>query len=96
MTFHAYLDNIAKQTGVTADEWVKLATSKGFTKSGTKATQITDWLRGPTTSLGMVTPWPSSSCSRIVRPADLESARADPISSKAGGFADAPFAAIQG
>jgi hypothetical protein len=45
MTFQAYLDNIAKQTGVTADEWVKLATSKGFTKSGTKATQITDWLR---------------------------------------------------
>ena len=45
MTFQAYLDNIEKQTGVTPDEWVKLATAKGHTKPGTKATQITDWLK---------------------------------------------------
>ena len=45
MTFQAYLDNIQKQTGVTPDEWISLATAKGFTKAGTKATQITDWLK---------------------------------------------------
>jgi hypothetical protein len=45
MTFQAYLDNIQKQTGVTPDEWIKLATAKGFTKPGTKATPITDWLK---------------------------------------------------
>jgi hypothetical protein len=45
MTFQAYLDNIEKQTGVTPDEWMKLATKKGFTGPGTKATQITDWLK---------------------------------------------------
>ena len=45
MTFQAYLDNIQKQTGIGPDEFIKLATDKGFTKPGTKATQITDWLR---------------------------------------------------
>ena len=45
MTFQAYLDNIEKQTGVTPDEWVTLATKQAFTKPGTKATQITDWLK---------------------------------------------------
>ena len=45
MTFQAYLDNIEKQTGVTPDEWIRLATARGFTKAGTKATQITDWLK---------------------------------------------------
>ncbi|CAN7363675.1 DUF4287 domain-containing protein [Devosia sp. LjRoot16] len=45
MTFQAYLDNIEKQTGVTPDQWISLATAKGFTKAGTKATQITDWLK---------------------------------------------------
>lgn len=45
MTFQAYLDTIEKQTGVKPDEWVKLATKKGFTKPGTKATPITDWLK---------------------------------------------------
>lgn len=45
MTFQAYLDNIQKQTGVTPDEWISLATAKGFTKAGTKATLITDWLK---------------------------------------------------
>ena len=45
MTFQAYIDNIQRQTGVTPDEFIKLATDKGFTKAGTKATQITDWLK---------------------------------------------------
>lgn len=45
MTFQAYLDNIQKQTGVGPDEFIKRATAKGFTKPGTKATQITDWLK---------------------------------------------------
>jgi hypothetical protein len=45
MTFQAYLDNIEKQTGVGPDEFIRLATAKGFTKPGTKATQITDWLK---------------------------------------------------
>jgi hypothetical protein len=45
MTFQAYLDNIEKQTGVSPDGFVKLATAKGFTKPGTKATEITDWLK---------------------------------------------------
>ena len=45
MTFRTYLDNIEKQTGVLPDGFVKLATAKGFTKPGTKATEITDWLK---------------------------------------------------
>lgn len=45
MTFQAYLDNIQKQTGVAPDEFIKRATQKGFTRPGTKATQITDWLK---------------------------------------------------
>jgi hypothetical protein len=45
MSFQAYLDNIEKQTGVTPDGFIKLATDKGFTKPGTKATVITDWLK---------------------------------------------------
>ena len=45
MTFEAYLDNIQKLTGVSPDEWLKLATAKGVTKPGTKATVITDWLK---------------------------------------------------
>jgi hypothetical protein len=45
MTFQAYLDNIQKQTGLTPDDFIRLATEKGFTNAGTKATPITDWLR---------------------------------------------------
>ena len=45
MTFQAYIDNIEKQTGVGPDEFIRLATEKGFTRAGTKATQITDWLK---------------------------------------------------
>lgn len=45
MSFQAYLDNIEKQTGVTPDSFIKLATDKGLTQPGTKATVITDWLK---------------------------------------------------
>lgn len=45
MTFEAYLTNIEKQTGIGPDEFVRLATEKGLTAPGTKATTITDWLK---------------------------------------------------
>ncbi len=45
MSFEAYLDNIEKQTGLGPDDFIRLATAKGFTAAGTKATQITDWLK---------------------------------------------------
>jgi len=45
MSFQAYLDNIETNTGVSPDEFIRLATEKGFTKPGTKATPITDWLK---------------------------------------------------
>ncbi len=45
MTFQAYLDNIEKQTGVGPDEFIRRATDRGLTRPGTKATQITDWLK---------------------------------------------------
>ncbi|MEO6013437.1 MAG: DUF4287 domain-containing protein [Devosia sp.] len=45
MTFQAYLDNIEKQTGIGPDAFIKLAKAKGLTAPGTKATQITDWLK---------------------------------------------------
>lgn len=45
MTFAAYLANIEKQTGVSPDEFVRLAGERGLTGKGIKATQITDWLK---------------------------------------------------
>ena len=45
MSFQAYLDNIEKQTGGGPDEFIRLAREKGLTAPGTKATQITDWLK---------------------------------------------------
>jgi hypothetical protein len=45
MSFQAYLDNIEKQTGVSPEGFIRLATEKGLTKPGTKATVITDWLK---------------------------------------------------
>ena len=45
MSFQAYLDKIEKQTGVTPEGFIRLATEKGFTRPGTKATPITDWLK---------------------------------------------------
>ncbi len=45
MTFAAYLSNIEKQTGVSPEAFIRLAQQKGLTAPGTKATQITDWLK---------------------------------------------------
>jgi hypothetical protein len=45
VSFQAYLDNIEKQTGVSPEGFIKLATEKGFTAPGTKAIVITDWLK---------------------------------------------------
>lgn len=45
MTFQAYLDNIQAKTGKTPEDFKKLAQKKGLLKAGTKATQITDWLK---------------------------------------------------
>ncbi len=45
MTFQAYLDTIRKQTGLGPDDFVRLATEKGLTAPGTKATPITEWLK---------------------------------------------------
>ena len=44
MTFQAYLDNIQKQTGVSAEDMVKLAVKKGLTKPGAKSRPAIDWL----------------------------------------------------
>ncbi len=45
MTFAAYLTNIEKQTGVSPAEFIRRAQEKGLTTPGTKATEITDWLK---------------------------------------------------
>jgi len=45
MSFAAYLTNIETQTGIAPDEFIRLATEKGLTQKGTKATAITDWLK---------------------------------------------------
>ena len=45
MSFEAYLTNIETQTGVSPEQFIKLAKAKGFTRPGTKATIITDWLK---------------------------------------------------
>lgn len=45
MTFAAYMANIEKQTGISPDDFVRLATEKGFAQPGTKATPIIDWLK---------------------------------------------------
>ena len=44
MTFQAYLDNIEKQTGVSADEIVKRVVKQGLTKPGAKSRPAIDWL----------------------------------------------------
>ncbi len=44
MTFQAYLDNIQKQTGVSPDEMVKQAVTRGLTKPGAKSRPVIDWL----------------------------------------------------
>ena len=51
MSFQAYLDNIQKKTGKSADEFVKLGIQKGFLdlngklKAETKAAAVVTWLK---------------------------------------------------
>lgn len=44
MSFEAYLTNIEKRTGVTPDEFERLARARGYSQT-TKATEVTDWLK---------------------------------------------------
>lgn len=50
MSFQAYLDNIKTKTGKRPDDFIKLATKKGFVvkgqiKTGVKAGEIVQWLK---------------------------------------------------
>ena len=50
MSFQAYLDNIKTKTGKGPDDFIKLATIKGFVvkgqiKAGIKAGEIVQWLK---------------------------------------------------
>lgn len=50
MSFQAYLDNIKTKTGLSAEQFKKLAETKGFVKKealteGTKAGDILAWLK---------------------------------------------------
>jgi hypothetical protein len=45
MSFQAYLDNIKAKTGLTPDDFKKLAKKKGLLEPGVKAMQIVAWLK---------------------------------------------------
>ena len=45
MTFQAYLDTIAAKTGLSADDFRRLAAEKGLLAEGTKPSAIIAWLR---------------------------------------------------
>lgn len=45
MTFKAYIDNIHKKTGLTPDDFKRLAEKKGLLKPGVKAMEIVAWLK---------------------------------------------------
>lgn len=50
MTFQAYIDNIQKKTGKSADDFRRMAATKGFAdknglKPGVKAGEIIAWLK---------------------------------------------------
>ncbi len=45
MSFQAYLDNIEDKTGKTPQQFIDMATAKGFDKD-TKAGDIVQWLSG--------------------------------------------------
>lgn len=45
MSFQAYIDNIRNKTRKGPDEFAQLARDKGLLQPGTKAGQITDWLK---------------------------------------------------
>ncbi|RYH61860.1 MAG: DUF4287 domain-containing protein, partial [Alcaligenaceae bacterium] len=44
MSFQAYLDNVELQTGKTPNDFIALATAKGF-GSGSKTGEIVSWLK---------------------------------------------------
>lgn len=44
MSFQAYLDNIEEKTGKTPNEFIDLATKKGF-GADTKSGEIVEWLK---------------------------------------------------
>lgn len=56
MSFQAYLDNIQVKTGVTPQEFVKLAEKQKILKEGVKAGDIVAWLKKILIS-GMDMPW---------------------------------------
>ena len=61
MTFQAYLDNIEKQTGVTAESMVKLGPEEGLDQAGHQGDGlITDWLMADYGLVQRPTPWRSS------------------------------------
>ena len=45
MTFQAYIDNIKLKTGLTPEDFKRLAEQKGLLKPGIKAGQIVAWLK---------------------------------------------------
>jgi len=50
MSFQAYIDNIKTKTGKTPEDFIRLATEKGFLENGklkpsVKAGEIVDWLK---------------------------------------------------
>ncbi|HLY42574.1 MAG TPA: DUF4287 domain-containing protein [Terracidiphilus sp.] len=45
MTFKAYIDNIQAKTGLTPDDFRRLAERKGLLKTGVKAMEIVAWLK---------------------------------------------------
>lgn len=45
MSFQAYIDAIKAKTGLTTDDFKKLAEEKGLLVTGTTATQIFEWLK---------------------------------------------------
>ena len=50
MSFQAYIDNIQKKTGNSAEDWFRLAGEKGWLENGllkptVKATEVTNWAK---------------------------------------------------
>ena len=45
MTFQAYIDNIEAKTGMTPEDFLKIAGERGLLKPGVKAGQIVEWLK---------------------------------------------------
>ncbi len=45
MSFQAYLDTIKEKTGMTPDDFLKIAKQKGYLEPGVKTAQIIEWLK---------------------------------------------------